>query len=65
MLKLRSVMGGGYGLVDEKWNNVSVVINSTKLRRIRALVWPIATYVCEAWTPINRRKGAFRHFRAR
>ena len=31
------------------WKNKSIS-NNTKLRLMRALAWPVATYGCEAWT---------------
>ena len=31
------------------WNSRSIPI-STKIRLIKALVWPVATYGCESWT---------------
>ena len=31
------------------WKNKSIS-NDTKLRLMKALVWPVATYGCEAWT---------------
>jgi len=31
------------------WKNHSIPI-STKIRLIKALVWPVATYGCESWT---------------
>ena len=35
--------------VTENWKSHSIPI-STKIRPIKALVWPVATYGCESWT---------------
>ena len=31
------------------WKNKAIITN-TKLQLMKALVWPVATYGCEAWT---------------
>ena len=36
--------------VQKIWKSHSVPI-LTKIRLMRALVWPVATYGCESWTP--------------
>jgi len=35
--------------VTENWKSHSIPI-STKIRPMKALVWPVATYGCESWT---------------
>jgi len=41
---------GAFGASLQKiWKSHSIPI-STKIRLIKALVWPVATYGCESWT---------------
>jgi len=35
--------------VTENWKSHSIPI-STKIRPMKVLVWPVATYGCESWT---------------
>ena len=53
---------GDRGITAEIWKSRSIPI-STKIRLMKALVWPVATYGCESWTPgkneESRRLDAF------
>ena len=40
---------GDRGITAKIWKSHSIPI-STKIRLMKALVWPIATYGCDSWT---------------
>jgi len=41
----------GYrGVTAENMEKKHTIPISTKIRRMKALVWPVATYGCESWT---------------
>jgi len=40
---------GDRGITAKIWKSHSIPI-STKIRLMKALVWPLATYGCESWT---------------
>ena len=46
-------LGIGWGMIGASlqkiWKSLSIPI-STKMRLMKALVWPVATYGCESWT---------------
>jgi len=46
-VKQRQAIGAS---LQKIWKSHSIPI-STKTRLMKALVWPVATYGCESWTP--------------
>ena len=49
-LRTRLSRGQAIGAsLQEMWKSHSIPI-STKIRQMKALVWPVATYGCESWT---------------
>jgi len=36
--------------LNDPSHKVSVILISTKIRLMKMLVWPVATYGCESWT---------------
>jgi len=46
------------GVLTKTCKNESVS-SITKLRLMKALVWPVRIYRCDAWTMKGRRRGAF------
>jgi len=48
--RTRLSRGQGIRTLQKIWKSHSIPI-STKIRLMQALVWPLATYGCESWTP--------------